>query len=157
MQTESMRFFEQSEIKNLENVLNKNYGAAFDLSNFIVIQTAEEKIWLSSLEIKNIPLEKVALNSVGMYFGKMKRNEKMHLSIEGCQLLGKEITKNVIEVNRETAEKFMRGENIEITETTGCDPHNFVVIKSGSEYVGSGLLVEGHVENLTPKSRRMPL
>lgn len=157
MQTETVKFLNEIDVVNIENIIRKNYDADVDLKRFCLIETAEEKIWLASKDVSEIPLDKIELNSIGMYFGKLKRNEKIHLSIEGCQLIGKSINRNVIEFDRKIAENFLKGENIGVQDTPECDPHNFVVIKCGDDFFGSGLLVEGHIENLTPKSRRMPL
>jgi NOL1/NOP2/fmu family ribosome biogenesis protein len=158
MQADSvMKILNTKQVKELEKVIEKNYGAIIGIENFIVIQTTEEKIWLASKEISDMDFGKLNVNSVGMYFGKLKRNEKIHLSIEGSQLIGGKCRKNIVKLDRIMGENFLKGENIRPEITDGCESHNFVLIKSGNDFIGSGLFTENGIENLTPKSRRLPL
>ncbi|MEM5815990.1 MAG: hypothetical protein QXL14_03005, partial [Candidatus Aenigmatarchaeota archaeon] len=97
MQVEEMN---KNEIQNLEKILVKNYGYSIDFSNFRVFKNKEGKIYL---------LNKINVNSqiisrasyLGLYFGKIKRNEKIQLSVEGSQMIGKYANKNIAILDRE--------------------------------------------------------
>ncbi|MEM5832146.1 MAG: hypothetical protein QXW01_02860 [Candidatus Aenigmatarchaeota archaeon] len=151
MQVEEMN---KNEIQNLEKILVKNYGYSIDFSNFRVFKNKEGKIYL---------LNKINVNSqiisrasyLGLYFGKIKRNEKIQLSVEGSQMIGKYANKNIAILDRENAERFMEGLNCKWVELINCEVNNFVLIKFGEDFFGSGILRENHIESLIPKGRRI--
>lgn len=152
MQIEKIKFYPNEE---MERIIYKNYGAKIDLKNFIAIQGKENKIWLSSKKIFEINLKKLKINSLGLYFGKIKRNEKIHLSPEGSQIVGKNAVKNVLEINEDEAREFMEGSDLKIKIPENCEPHNFVIIKSKDDILGCSLALENEIKNLLPKSRRI--
>jgi NOL1/NOP2/fmu family ribosome biogenesis protein len=118
-------------------------------------QTGKEKIWVLSKKIREIDISKLRINCIGLYFGKLKANEKIRLSIEGCQLIGKYAKKNVAILNKENAERFMKGYDVEVDKHINCEERNFVLVKYGESFLGCGKFQEGKVESLIPKSRKL--
>lgn len=155
MQTKKIKILKENEIERIEKIIEKNYGTALNLKNFLVLETSENKIWIASKDILNLNLEKLNINSIGLYIGKLKRNDKIHLSLEGSQLVGKNATKNVVILDEEHTKKFMQGSDIKPTKEINCEYHNFVIVKFGEEILGSSLLTEEKLKNLIPKSRRI--
>jgi len=151
----SLEILEAEQIKYIENIIEKNYGTVFDLNRFLVLKTCEEKIWIASRDMADVDFSKLAANSVGLYFGKLKRNNKINLSTEGCQMVGKNATKNVVIVDKESAAKFLKGEDVFPTEAANCESQNFVILKCNEDFLGSSLFVDGKIKNILPKSRRM--
>lgn len=143
-------------MESIENIIEKNYGTEVSLIDFVVMQTSEDKIWVVSKDFSSIDSKRLAVNSIGMDFGKLK-NGKLHLSIEGCQIVGKDATRNIIEVSKEDGTRFLKGETLKTEKISNCDLNNFVIIKSLDDFVGSGMLTVDGIMNLTPKSRRLPL
>ena len=155
MQAEGLKILKENEIRHLERIIEKNYGSGINLSKFLVFESGiDKKIWIASKTVSRIDLNKINVSLVGMYFGKIKRNDKIHLSIEGSQIVGKNATKNIIDVDVNDAEKFLSGESLEIDKKENCDYDNFVILKSGNDILGSSLLTEKGIKNLIPKSRR---
>ncbi len=146
------------ELKSLENLIRKNYGYKFDFSEFTVFLTSEQRVWLIDKGV-NLNLLKTLRRCymLGMYFGKLKRNNKIKLSIEGAMLIGEKAKKNVVTVNEDEAEKFIYGMNVKPQELIDCELHNFVIVKCSDNVLGCGILREGFVENLTPKARTIKL
>lgn len=157
MQVKKMKILDRKEVKEIEEIIEKNYGVKKDLRRFLVLKTFEEKIWLATGDLLNLDLEKLQINSVGMNFGKLKRNEKINLTIEGSQMVGPEAKKNVVVLDKENAKKFMQGSDVKPVEATNCEYHNFVIVKSGDDILGSSLLTEKGIENFLPKSRRLSI
>lgn len=153
MQTKILRILDSGEIKEIERIIEKNYGTKLDLKKFGVFKTKDEKIWIGSRKIFELQLAKMTVNLIGLYIGKLKRNEKMHLSTEGSQLIGKTATKNVVVLSE--AEKFLSGSNIKPDKEINCDYHNFVIVRTEKEILGCSLLIEEGIKNLVPKSRRI--
>jgi len=155
MQVRKMKILDKGEIESIETIVENNYGAKIDLKQFLVLGTFEEKIWLMSKDLFNLDFDKLQINSIGMNFGKLKRNGKINLTVEGSQMVGPEATKNICILNEENAKKFMQGSDVKPDEEINCECHNFSIIKFGEEILGSSLLNENGVKNLLPKSRRI--
>jgi NOL1/NOP2/fmu family ribosome biogenesis protein len=152
-----MKVLEKEEVENLERMIEKNYGTRVGLNQFLVLLSSEEKIWLASKEIMNLDMRKFPVNSIGMNFGKIKRNDKVNLTIEGSQMVGKLATKNVVALDEQEAQKFMQGSDVKPQQEINCEYHNFAIVKSGEDVLGSSPLTEEGLQNLLPKSRRVPI
>lgn len=142
--------------KEILRIIEKNYGCEIKIKgNFL--KTSREKVWLVSEGIMNLKL-KLQINSAGLYFGKLKRNNKIQLSIEGAQLIGKIARKNIVEIDEEQAKRFLEGFDIQVSNIKNCEINNFVILKFGKDIIGCGILREGgKIENLLPKNRRLYL
>ncbi len=85
----------------------------------------------------------------GVYFGKLEK-DGFRLSVEGCYLVGRNATKGVVELSREQAEKWMRGEDLEI------EARGYVILRWGDYFLGCGKGKGGKILNYLPKERRVP-
>jgi len=141
--------------KQIEGILEKNYSSEFDLNEYTVFKINGDEIWLASKEFTNLDLNKLKINSIGLYFGRLKVEEKIALSIEGCQLIGRTAKRNIVEIDDENTVRFMEGFDVKIKEKTDCEDDNFVLIKYKNDFVGTGILRQNTVENILPKSRRL--
>ena len=156
MQTRALDLLEEQHVKKIEEIIQKNYGTEIDLQKFSVFKTStDEKIWIASNNIFEVDLSKLVVNSIGLYFGKLKRNDKINLSTEGSQLVGKTATKNVVYLDKENSIKFLQGMSVKPGKIVNSEQHNFVIIRTEEEILGSSLLTEEGIKNLLPKSRRI--
>jgi len=156
MPERSLRILDKNEIIKLQEIIDKNYKSGFELKDFGVMLGSEEKIWLAARDVFTFDFSKLPVNSIGMNFGKLKRNDKMRLTIEGSQLVGKNAEKNVAVVADERAENFLHGEGVDVLQAIDCEEHNFVIVKTESGIIlGIALFAEGKLKNLLPKSRRI--
>ena len=152
----SLEILGKEDIDRLQGILDKNFGGEFDLKNYGVMLGSEERIWIASKDVFLFEFGRLPVNSVGINFGKMKRNEKFRLTIEGAQMVGRTAERNIAKVKDEDAEKFLRGEDIIAIENVKCDEHNFVLVKTLSgRIIGSAMIAEGLLKNFLPKSRRI--
>jgi NOL1/NOP2/fmu family ribosome biogenesis protein len=150
-----MKILNREEVEQIEEIVEKNYGIKIDLNQFLVLKTFEDKIWLTTKDILNLDLSTLPINSIGMNFGKLKRNDKINLTVEGSQMVGINANKNIVFLNKENYEKFMGGSNVKPEREINCEQHNFVLVKFGGDVLGSSLLTEDVIKNLLPKSRRI--
>jgi len=101
-------------------------------------------------DIANIDLNKIRINSVGLYIAEFSNNE-IRLSIEGSQLIGPNSKKNIIELNEKEAREWLKGKDLEReTEIEG-----FAIIKHNNDYLGSGKSTKQRILNFIPKTRRL--
>jgi NOL1/NOP2/fmu family ribosome biogenesis protein len=148
------KILSKKDVEEVEKIIEKNYGSLPNLNNYISILTRREKIWITTKEAFNLA-KKIKFNTIGLYIGKFKRNDKIHLSLEGMQFFAKDAKKNIIMVNEENMKKFMWGSSITEFEKINCELNNFVLVKYKNDFIGLGILRENKVENLLPKSRRI--
>lgn len=113
---------------------------------------------------KNIPIERA-----GVYFAKWE-NEQIRLSIEGTQILGKQIKKNIFELeSEEQVETWMSGQELQFADfkdnslrvggggLVGEKIRGIVVIKYKEHLLGCGKASENKITNFIPKNRRLKL
>jgi NOL1/NOP2/fmu family ribosome biogenesis protein len=155
MQASEIKFFSRKEKERIEKLIEKNYGAKLDLSDVILAKTSNEKVWILSKDVGKLDISKLKVISVGLYLGRLKANEKILLSIEGCQLVGKQAERNIAILNEVEAGKFIQGQDVEVEKSVDCEERNFVLVKYKNDFLGSGKFVNNKVENLVSKSRRL--
>ncbi|MEM5836132.1 MAG: hypothetical protein QW040_04100 [Candidatus Aenigmatarchaeota archaeon] len=144
----------EEEIEHLENLLEKNYGVEIDFEGKL-FKTSVEKIWIASKEVFELDSSKLRVNALGLYLGKLKRNEKIQLSVEGAQLVGEKAKKNIAIINEENLEKYLQGFDFSAHKLINCEKNNFVLLKFREDFVGTGILRENYIENILPKARRI--
>jgi len=157
MQASEIKFFSRKEKNRIEKIIEKNYCAKLDLSNVILAKTSNEKVWVLSKEVGKLDISKLKVINVGLYLGRLKANEKILLSIEGCQLVGRQARRNIAILNETEAEKFIQGQDVEVEKSVDCKERNFVLVKYKEDFLGAGKFVNNKVENLVSKSRRLLL
>ncbi len=146
----------EKEIEEIEDIIEKNYGCKVGLHSYKVFMTGEEKIWIVSKDI-DFRLFDVLKRCyrIGIYFGKLKRNKKIKLSIEGAIMVGRKAKRNIVIVGEEEAKNFIQGYDVKAKEMIDAELHNFILVKHKEDFIGVGILRDGYVENLVPKARRM--
>jgi NOL1/NOP2/fmu family ribosome biogenesis protein len=96
-----------------------------------------------------------SLERAGLYFAKFfidrQGNKQIRLSIEGTQILSKQFKKNIFELNKQQATKWMQGQELNIK--TG--KKGFLIMKYKDNYLGTGKASQEKIGNFIPKSRRL--
>ena len=90
--------------------------------------------------------------SQGIYFGTFEK-DGIRLSIEGSFLAGPKAKKNVVEVDRKEAESWISGKDLKIEKAESYT--GYVIIKSGSYFLGCGKVKGNKIINFVPKNRRI--
>ncbi len=140
--------------KEIGKTLRNNYLCDIDLSDYFLFVTFDDKIWMASKSLLELEFNKMKnINSIGLCLGKLKK-DRIHLTAEGCQLVGKTSKKNIIVVDKANMEKYIRGFDF-TGEKIDCDPNNFALVKYENDFIGASLLGDNRIENLLPKSRRI--
>ena len=142
-----MEVLNRKEIKRIEEVIREQFGVDFEFKD-IVLKNKEDKIFLLSNDFKNVSVEKIRVNSLGLFFGRTQ-DGMIRLSIEGSQLVKGD--KNVIEIKDEDVKKWLMGEELK----TEQDLKGFVIIKNKEDYLGCGGVKEGRILNYVAKDRRI--
>ena len=110
----------------------------------------KNKVYIINNTIKEVNLEKIRINSLGMYFCELNY-DNIRFSIEGSQLIGPIAKKNVLKLDDDAFTLWVRGNDLEIKE----EFEGFVIIKHNNDFIGSGKFSEGKIFTYIPKIRRI--
>jgi NOL1/NOP2/fmu family ribosome biogenesis protein len=154
-----LEILNKEERKSLIKNLNEQFGIT-ELPG-IILKRGKERLFfyegnLNEKQIKDIEAE-IPVERVGLYFAKIVEDRRngdigIKLSIEGVQILQKQLTKNIYEITDEKyAEKWMMGQDLDIQ--TGL--RGFIIIKYKKDFLGCGKASENKIGNFIPKTRRL--
>jgi len=147
-----LKIFNSNEKQEIINKLKKQFGIK-DVKG-IFVQRGVERLFLFQGDFTQKQIQElertIPIERVGVYFGKEINND-IRLSIEGVHILKNQITKNIFELNKEQAELWMKGNELEIQ--TG--KRGFLVMKYNEDFLGCGKASELKIGNFIPKSRRL--
>mgnify|MGYP001565622777 FL=1 len=144
----SQQILNSKEIKKLLLQLNEQFGE-FSLEGFAILKNNEDKYFLISRKLGDLPTENIRVNNLGMYFCKQEK-DGLRLSIEGAQFI--KPTKNILELDKPQSISWMRGEDVEIRETK---LEGYVILRFGKDILGCGKLKDGKIFNSVSKPRRV--
>ncbi len=122
-----------------------------DKLDYIFLINNKNKVFIVNKEIASIDLNKIRINSIGLYIAEFT-NDEVRLSIEGSQIIGPNSKKNIIELDDKEAREWLKGKDI--VKETGAQ--GFVIMKHKNDFLGSGkvTLTKG-ILNFVPKTRRL--
>ena len=100
---QNLKVFAKKDKKLFLQLLKKQFGFEEKL-NYAFLINNKNKVFLINKDIANIDLDKIRINSIGLYIAEFRNNE-VRLSIEGSQLIGKKAKKNIIELDEKQANK----------------------------------------------------
>jgi len=146
---QDLRVLEKKNKKTFLQLLKKQFGFE-DKLDYAYLTNNKNKIFIVNRDIAEIDLNKIRINSAGLYIAEFKNNE-VRLSIEGSQLIGKKAKKNIIELNEKQAREWLKGKDIELK----AKEKGFVILKHNKDYLGSGKVKEDKILNFVPKTRRL--
>lgn len=103
------------------------------------------------------------IEGLGLYFGKQiidKHGRKeARLSLDALHLMKDQITKNIVELDQEQADKWFRGNNLELSVEQKAKYKgivSYVAVKFKEDLIGTGKLTEGGILlSFLPKERRI--
>ena len=137
------------EVKPLLAQLRERFGFSGEL-DYAFLLSSKDRVSLVTREISRIPLERLRINSAGMYFGELKHGE-LRLSIEGAQLIGPSCSKNILELETEHAHAWLKGEDLPLIHPDS----GYVLIRHGADFLGCGKATSEKILNFVPKNRRV--
>ena len=145
------KFIRTPEKRRLIEELNETFGIS-ELP-YLLIESGKEKIRAFSGSLSKdeiIQLGRMAnIEGVGIYFMK-KEDSGLRLSFEACQLLKAQITKNILYINDNQLELWIRGHDLDIKV-----PQGTYIIAHGEDFLGCGKSNGEKIFNYVPKERRI--
>jgi NOL1/NOP2/fmu family ribosome biogenesis protein len=145
----NLRALSGRDLKPILKIIQDQWGAEMDFPQ-AWYQSTKNDLFIVSKDIGKVDVRSLRINSVGLYFGEIKKG-LLRLSIEGSQLIGPKATKNIVELDEKELRKWLRGEDL--IKQVGA--YGYVIMKSGNDFVGCGRIKEGKILNFVPKARRL--
>jgi NOL1/NOP2/fmu family ribosome biogenesis protein len=145
----NLKILNKKQIKEILALIKQQWNAEIDL-NYAFLQDKNDKIFIINKEFAEIDLEKLRINSLGMYFAQ-KMIDGLRLSIEGSQLIGPKAQKNVLELDNKQTKQWLQGIDVEIK----TELKNYVILKYKKDFLGTGKIKQNKILNYIPKSRRL--
>ena len=134
------------EKKEIFQMLEEQFGIKEHV-DYIFFENNKEKIFIISSAFAQLNQAQVRINNIGMYFA-TREKDGLRLSIEGAQLVNAK--KNSIELTKEQAHQWMKGEDIPMEGNLG-----YVIVRYKKDTFGCGSLKNNILRNMVPKERRL--
>lgn len=112
----------------------------------------KEKVYLATREVFEHSQEDTRVNTFGMYFGTIMK-DGFRPSLEGLHLLKKDISKNIIEIDKESFKEWIMGNDLEVKNVE--DKNTYLIVSYNNDFVGVGKLKGHSLLNYVPKSRKL--
>lgn len=148
----NIHFIKTPEKRRIVEQLKEQFGV--ENLPYLLIESGKEKIRafsgsLSKEEITEIS-NLVRVELVGLYL--IKKEHDLRLSLDATTILKSQITKNILELDDEQFQKWIRGKDLELSSPK---EHETYVIKYKSDFVGCGKSNGKIIFNYVPKDRRI--
>ncbi|MEM4397154.1 MAG: hypothetical protein QW757_00850 [Candidatus Woesearchaeota archaeon] len=152
---QNLRILNSKEKKELLKKIKEQFDSDIsELEEYIFLINPRNKIFIISNDFSKIDITELRINSLGLYFGELYNNE-LRLSIEGSQIIGKSAKKNILELNNELAEQWLKGLDINLNDNENNYENGFYLIKNNNIFIGCGKIINKKLFNYVPKERRI--
>ena len=150
---EQLKILNKKETHEILDIVKQQWGAEIEL-DYGIMKNSHDKIYIASKAVFGLPLEKLKISAVGMYFGELiseKHGQVLRVSIEGSQLIGPKADNHIVELDDLQARDWLRGLDLDIS----TDERAFVLIKHKDDFLGCGKAMGDKILNYIPKARRV--
>jgi NOL1/NOP2/fmu family ribosome biogenesis protein len=145
----NLKILNKKQIKEILVLIKKQWSADLTL-DYAFLKDKNDKIFIINKEFAKINLEKLRINSMGLYFAQLMP-DGIRLSIEGSQIIGPRAKKNILELNEKQKKEWLRGNDLEIK----TELKNYVILKCNKDFLGIGKIKQNKILNYIPKTRRL--
>lgn len=145
----------RKEKKSMLFYLEERFGLTKEVFKGQGLFKTQQKIYITTSACLQNPLFKEA-ETAGLAI--LRPNGVLKPTTDALQLFGKHAKKNTMGLSKEYAERFIRGEDLELSECTKEEQSleaGYVIIKYNEHILGCANLKKGKLKNMLPKSRRI--
>tara|TARA_Y100000310_G_scaffold339688_1_gene433151 strand:- start:5436 stop:5891 length:456 start_codon:yes stop_codon:yes gene_type:complete len=145
-----LKILNSKEKKRIIETIKEQYGIKELKLDHVFLMNNDNKIFLLSNDFGKIDTKGLGINSLGLYFAKI-HVDGIRLSIEGSQLIGDKAKKNILEINKNDMESWIRGKDIVSKDIFT----SYIIIKYKNDFLGCGKYKDNKILNFIPKARRI--
>jgi len=147
-----VNFLRSSEKKSIIEELQKQFGIA-NLP-YLLIRGGKEKIRAFSGSLSKEEIEKLSevlrIELIGSYLLKNEHENEYRLSFDSCHMLKDQIIKNIIELDEQQFQHWIRGLDLDIKVERGT-----YIVRYKNDFLGCGKSNGEKLFNYVPKDRRL--
>lgn len=141
------------ERKHLRQQLEENFGIGELPEEYVYFCiNKKERLYVAKRELFEQDLQALRVNAFGLYIGTFMK-DGFRFSLEGAQLFGPLATKHIIHLDSKNRNNWFKGEDIDLGESE--HESQYVLVKSGDDFLGSGKVKEGIIMNYLAKARKL--
>ncbi|MDO8460439.1 MAG: hypothetical protein Q7S74_04980 [Nanoarchaeota archaeon] len=145
------QFLRSSEKKKLVEEIKEAYG--IEELPFLLLEVGKQKIRAYSGNLSKDEITQLAhivrVETMGLYI-LSKRDGPARINFDALPILKDQITKNIVKINEEQLNSWIRGNDLEIEAQEG-----FVVLQYQEDLVGTGKSTGNKILNYIPKERQI--
>ncbi|MEK6856154.1 MAG: hypothetical protein AABX66_03290 [Nanoarchaeota archaeon] len=149
----TLSFIKSNQKRTIIEALKEQFGV--NEIPYLLIQSGKEKIKAFSGSISKDEIIEISrmirIEFLGIYL--LKQELDYRLSFDATQILSNQITKNILDINQEQYELWIRGYDLELKENT--DLRGTIVIRFNGDFFGCGKSSGNKIFNYVPKERRL--
>lgn len=146
-----MKILRSTQKKKILAQLNEQFGIK-ELP-YLLLRFGKEKLraYSGSLsgEELNILDANLRIENIGLYFAK-EQIDGIRLTFDGIQLFKDQINKNIIDLDDNQANEWLKGQDLLIESDNA-----FKILKHNGEIIGCGKSTGERITNFVPKERRL--
>ncbi len=148
----NIEIYDSKRRKKLIEQLNEQFGIT-EIPKMIFL-TGKERVrgFTGDLDINELYLlDRITnLEFLGIYLFRPDENRSVRLGFDASIIFGKQISKNIIELNEEQFNLWIRGNNLDLKIHKGM-----YVVCFGNDFLGCGVSDGERLINFVPKERRI--
>tara|TARA_Y100000310_G_scaffold121901_1_gene120596 strand:+ start:114 stop:566 length:453 start_codon:yes stop_codon:yes gene_type:complete len=148
---QNLKILNSKEKKEILNILKKQFGFKEKL-DYTLLKNEKGKLYCINNEFSSLDLSKLRINTIGLYFARQIDNN-IRLTIEGSQMIGKNASKNIVEITKDEMLDWLKGNDLNKEVIS----KEFIILKHKNDFLGCGKCSEGKIFNYVPKARRINL
>ena len=145
------KFIKSPEKRKIISELQEKFGISE--IPYLLIESGKEKIRAFSGSLSKDEILEIAkltrIEGIGLYILKNEHDE-LRLSFDATQILAKQITKNIIDIDKEQLELWIRGHDLVLKAPKGT-----FAIRYNNDFLGCGKSNGEKIFNYVPKERRI--
>ena len=146
-----MKLLTSKDKKEIVEQLNKQYG--IKKIPFTLIRFGNEKIRIFSGNLVKEEIfifdKELRIENAGLYIAKQE-SDGIRLTFDSLSIFKDQITKNILEINNQDAQEWLKGNDLSIKAEKG-----FKILKNNNEFIGCVKSIGEKITNFVPKERRI--
>lgn len=148
----NIQFIKTPEKRRITEKLNEQFG--IEKLPYLLIESGKEKIRAFSGSLSKEEILILAnltnIENIGLYFLKKENEIELRITLDAIHLIKNQINKNVIEINDQQLQDWLRGKDLDL-----AIPWGVYIVKHNNDFIGYTKSTGSKLINFIPKERRL--
>lgn len=152
-----LNFLNSKAKREIVDSLKKSYGFEGEIPGHLMISGKDKIFLLGENNLVRQGLDQqLRVDRAGLKIGTQTLGG-IRLNIEGSQIIGPHAKKNILEIIPQHFENLVKGQDLllEDSELKQANDNGLYILKSGSDFIGTGIVKDGKLWNQLSKNRKV--